>query len=161
MIEQYHAPFHAAYTKLRDDLDRSTSDVECYHMPMFAVNFTLSPEGICATLLVCGTIPRPEHSTLPLTQLDREKAIEAATHDIEKVQTRRRIRFGQSHGHGPKDSEKTNSLSQLPSSPNVLVSCTTSNRWEGPHILINVDSEPPVIQTQRGTSGFRSACVKP
>lgn len=42
--ERYHAPLKAEFDKMRADVGRDTSDIECLKMAVFATNCTTGPE---------------------------------------------------------------------------------------------------------------------
>lgn len=161
IVERYHAPLRSAYTKIRDTLDKSTTDAECLQMAVYATNFTIGPEGLCPMLLVFGALPRPIRMTPCPTQLQRSAAIEEARRAVEKEQAKRRIAFAIRHPSNPKAKEMSSRLRDLPSRSPVLVWRTKPKLWEGPFRFISVEGETAVVQLNRGRRIFRTSCVKP
>lgn len=162
IVERYHAPLRRSFTKIRESLDRTkATDEECLKMAVFAVNSTMGPEGLIPMLLVFGAIPRPARTILSPTQLERQKAIEAARHAAQHEQAKRRVAFALRHPSGPKAKEASAALQNLPPGSKVMVYRTKSKSWEGPFRFIDCEGETAVIQLPRGRRVFRSVCVKP
>lgn len=160
-VERYHAPLRSAYNKIRMELSKETSDIECLRMAVFAVNSTMGPAGLCPILLVFGVIPRPARMNPSITQIERSKAIDNAMIEVEKEQVRQRIAFGIKTRGNPKGMESSEKLRQLPAGARVLVYRTKSKSWEGPFTFISIEGETVVVQLKFGRSIFRSSCVKP
>lgn len=78
-VERYHAPLPAAYTRIRQDLGKETTDVDCVSLAVFAMSMTVGPEGLCPTFFVFGAIPRPARMTTSTTQRQLALAIDHAT----------------------------------------------------------------------------------
>lgn len=79
IVERYHAPLRAVYTKIRESLDKSeANDHDCLKMALYAVNSTVGPEGLVPMFLVFGALPRPARTTPAPTQLQRQRAIDEA-----------------------------------------------------------------------------------
>lgn len=68
-VERYRAPFRASYTKIRTQLDSSSTETYCISMDVFAVNSTLGPEGLFPILLVVSTVPHPARKITSANQL--------------------------------------------------------------------------------------------
>lgn len=66
----------------------------------------MDPEGLCPIVLVFGEIRGPARTTISLTQLQRELAIDNATRAVEKEPGKGRIYFGPRHSGGPQWMEK-------------------------------------------------------
>lgn len=160
-VERYHAPLRAAFNKLRADLDSSISDTDCLQAAVHAVNATVGPEGLCPILLVYGALPRPIRANSTQSQIDRARAIDAATKEVEKEQSRRRISFGLRHNGSPKANEDNNMLRELPAGSPVYLYRTRTKLWEGPHIFVSIDGETVIVQTPAGRKIFRSNCIRP
>lgn len=71
-------------------------------MEVKAVNDKIGPEGLCQTLLVYGTLPRPLQRNPADTQIRRAEAVDKAMKEIQKEQTKRKIAFALRHPGGPK-----------------------------------------------------------
>lgn len=148
-VERYHGTLRIAYRRIREDLDRSTTDVECLRMDVFSVNATLGPKGLCPMLLVFGALPRPARSIEAPTQVRRAQVMELAAKDFQREQGRRRISFGLRHTVSPKGAEDVSKLSSLPSGAQVLIYRQKSKSWEGPCRFIEVDGETVVVQHRK------------
>ena len=160
-VERYHGPLRAAYLKIRESLPRSESDADCLQMATKSVNDTIGPEGLCPTLLVFGSLPRPPRNATADTQIARAKAIEKAMAIVRKEQAKRRIAFGLKTAGGPVGKESSESLKNLPAGSSVLVYRKDSKKWEGPYTFINIDGETVTVQLPHGRKIFRSHVVKP
>lgn len=68
-LERNHATLHAVYLKLRDTLGNSTSNDDCLELAVKAINDTVGSHGLFPTLLVFGTIPRPDRTRPAATKL--------------------------------------------------------------------------------------------
>ena len=101
-VERYHAPLRVAFEKIRDSLPKSDTDVDCLQMAVKSVNDTIGREGLCPTLLVNGAIPRPPRRSPAVTQMQRARAIDAATAAIQKEHAKRKIAFALKHPSSPK-----------------------------------------------------------
>lgn len=161
VVERYHAPLRGIYEKIRKEMARDHTDVECLKMAVFSINATVGPEGLCPMLLVFGVIPRPARSTPSATQMARAEMIDRAMDEVTKLHAKMRLAFGLKHTAGPKGVEQSECLRQLPAGSPVLVFRTASKLWEGPFDFISVSGETAVVQTKRGRRIFRSTCVKP
>ena len=75
-VERYHAPLRVAYLKIRESLERSKTDADCLQMAVKSVNDTVGPEGLCPTVLIFGSIPRPARNMPAETQISRARAID-------------------------------------------------------------------------------------
>lgn len=160
-VERYHAPLRSAFLKIRDSLPRSDSDSDCLQMAVKAANDTIGPEGLCPTLLVFGSLPRPARRSPADTQVVRAKALEEAMRAVHKEQSARRVSFGLKRHHGPVGKEASSELYKLPSGAQVLVYRQNSQKWEGPFTFIHIDGETVVVQLPSGRRIFRSSVVKP
>lgn len=89
VVDRYHPTLRAIYTKLWADLSKTNSDSECLEIGVIAVNHTIGPEGLCATILVFGSLPRPARTTPSVTQLERAKAIQSTIREGENRRRRR------------------------------------------------------------------------
>ncbi len=101
-VERYHGALRLAFVKILESLPRSESDADCLQMAVKSVNDTISPEGLCPTLLVYGSIPRPARQTPAETQLQRAKAIDKAMDIVHREQSKRRVAFGLKSDKGPR-----------------------------------------------------------
>lgn len=119
--ERYHAPLRVAYNRIWPDLDRRKTDGNCLGMAVFSVKSNMGTEGLCTTLLVFGTIPRPARKIPSATKFERASAIENAMTDEESEKSRRRIAFGLRLKGGPKVVERSQQLIELPAGSSVLV----------------------------------------
>ncbi len=63
-------------------------------MAVKAVNDTVGPEGLCPTLLVFGTIPRPAKMTPSETHIGRAEAMERAMKVVSTEQAKCRVALG-------------------------------------------------------------------
>lgn len=90
VVERYHALLRAAYTEVRSVLSRTTPDSECLQMAVFSVNNTISPEGLCHTLLLFGAIPSTACVTEGVVRAERVQPL--LSHKL-KVRRRLRERF--------------------------------------------------------------------
>lgn len=81
-VERYHVPLRSAYNKIRESLDRSESNADCLQLAVKATIDTIGPEGLCPTLLVFGTLPRPAKAQPAATQLNRARAKDMAKKEI-------------------------------------------------------------------------------
>ena len=160
-VERYHAPLKLAYSKIRTSLGNNESDMDCLQLAVKAVNDTVGPEGLCPTLLVYGTLPRPARKIPSHTQLQRAKAKDEATKQILKEHAKRKIAFGLKHCRGPKGKEQSSELYKLPAGSPVYVYREVSKSWEGPFPFINIDGETVVVQLPHGRRIFRSSVIKP
>lgn len=159
-VERYHAPLRAAYNKIRDALPRSENDTECLQLAVKAVNDTIGPEGLCPTVLVYGTLPRPPRRTPADTQIQRAKTLDLAMDAVLKEQSKRRIAFALRHPSSPKAQEQEEQLSLLPSGAPVLVYRQGTKKWEGPYPLVHISGRTVVVQLPHGRKIFRSNVVK-
>lgn len=130
-------------------------------MAVYATNATVGPEGLCPMPLVFAGVPRRARAVPSITQLKRVKAIGMAILEVENEKAHHRIAFGLRHSGDPKRREHSLILRSRPTGAPVLVSRTTTKRWEGLYRFVNISGETAVIQTNRGRSIFRSTCVKP
>jgi len=85
-VERYHAPLRTAFTKIRDELDRTETDNDCLQLAVKAVNDNIGPEGLCPTLLVYGTLPRPPRRSPADTQMQRARELDLAPRSAAVVQ---------------------------------------------------------------------------
>lgn len=104
-VERYHPPLPAAFTKIWDEVGRYMNEVECMRMAVYSVNATIGPEGLCAMVLVFGTLPRTARQMPAETQVRQQRAIEQAMADSESVHAEGRISFGLRHTGDPKGKE--------------------------------------------------------
>lgn len=102
MVKRYHAPLKVAYIKIREQVDRGTTDSDCLRMELFSVNSTTGTEGICTMILLIGEIPRPARGTHSPMQLERAKAIDLARDAADKEITRKRVSFAPGQHSGSK-----------------------------------------------------------
>ena len=160
-VERYHAPLRSAYTKIRESLPRSESDAECLQMAIKSVNDTIGPEGLCPSMLVFGSLPRPARNLPSDTQIARAHAIDKAMKEVRKEQAKRRVAFGLKTSGGPLGKESSESLRMLPAGSQVMVYRKDSKKWEGPYTFIHIDNETVTVQLPHGRKIFRSNVVKP
>lgn len=71
-----------------------TTDQECIELALFAINYIVGPEEICAVLLVFGALPRPAIITPVPTQSERARLTDFAMKEVERLQASRRVSFG-------------------------------------------------------------------
>lgn len=162
VVERYHAPLRRAYNTIRQTFERKdASNEECLQVVVYANNVTIGPEGLCSMLLVFGALPRPVRSSTSATQLERQRAIEAATKEVQTEQTKRRISFALRHPASERNRKNTEALYNLPAGLPVLVYRTTTKKWESPHKFVSIEGETAVVQFSSGRRIFRSHCVKP
>lgn len=159
-VERYHAPLRVAFNKIRDSLPRSESDSDCLQLAVKSVNDTIGPEGLCPTLLVYGSIPKPPRLGSAETQMARAKALDMALDAVQKEQAKRRVAFALRHPSSPKAKEHEENLNKLPSGSPVLVYRERSRSWEGPFSLVHVEGSTAVIQLPKGRKIFRTTVVK-
>lgn len=149
-----HAPFRAAYVKLREDLDNRTTDAACIHMAVRAVNAIVGTEGLYPVLLVSGALPSPARTNSTKTEIERERCVDAAMTEFDKWRAKRRINFGLKHTMVPKENEDRRYLQQLPAGKPILIFRTTSKSWYGPHTFVRTEGENIFVQTRRGRRLF-------
>lgn len=142
------------------DTPRTETDNDCLQLAVKAVNDTLGPEGLCPTLLVYGSIPRPLRRTPAETQIRRAEALDMAMKLVQKEQAKRKIALAMRHPGGPKAKEHEAELQRLPAGAPVLVNREKTKRCEGPFLFINVEGSTVVVQTPSGRKSFRSHVVK-
>lgn len=159
-VERYHAPLRAAFLKIRHCLPSSESDDDCLQMALKAVNDTIGPEGLCPTLLVYGSLPRPPRQTPSETQLQKARAIDSCMDTVRKIQTRKRIEFGLKHRGSGKAHENSYKLRLLPAGSPVYVYRTKSKIWEGPYPFIQIEGHTVAVQLPSGRKIFCSHVVK-
>ena len=159
-VERYHAPLRAAYTKIRDALPKEESDADCLQLAVKSVNDTLGPEGLCPTLLVYGTIPRPPRRTPAETQIRRAEVVSKAMGEVRKEFARRKIAFALKHPRAATAQTQDEELRMLPAGSPVRVYRTRTRKWEGPFPLVSVDNGVVVVQLPSGRKLFRSDVVK-
>ena len=159
-VERYHAPLRAAYLKIRESLSRTTKE-ERLQLAVKAVNDTVGPEGLCPTLLVFGTLPRPARIHPAATQLERAKAKGEATKEFHKEISKRKIAFAKKHTHSPKGKASNAEIHKLPAGAPVRVWRESLNSWEGPFPFISIDGETVIVQLPHGRKLFRSTVIKP
>lgn len=82
VVECYHAPLRLEFTRIRSELDRTTSDDDWLELDVFSMNTTTGPEEICTGLMVFGPISTPARTTPAPSQMDRENAIEKSRGDL-------------------------------------------------------------------------------
>ena len=160
-VERYHAPLRLAYTRIRDDLPRSETDAECLQLAVKCINDTVGPEGLCPTMLVFGTIPRPPRRTPAPTQLQRASVIEKCMSEVRKEFCKRKLAFALRHPRNAAAQDQERRLQKLPSGSPVLVYRTKSRKWEGPFRLVSTDDGTAVVQLKNGRKIFRTSAVKP
>ena len=160
-VERYHAPLRAAYNKIRDDLPRSETDEECLQLAVKCVNDTVGPEGLCPTLLVYGTIPRPPRRTPAATQVQRSEAVERGLVAVKKEMAKRKVAFALRHPRSAEAQRQEDKLRLLPAGSPVRIYRSKAKKWEGPYPMINVDEGVVTVQMPRGRRIFRSSAVKP
>lgn len=162
IVERYHAPLRAAYTKLRQDMGKyEATDSECLKMALYAVNSTMGPEGLCPMMLVFGAFPRPARTTPSPSQLHRQRTIEDAKRVVSTEQAKRRLAFEKRHPSSPKAKELSQKLMDLSSGSPVLMYRTKTKTWDGPYRYMNINVETVVVQLNKGRKIFRSTPVKP
>ena len=159
-VESYHAPLRSAYLKIKDSMSRTTTDADCLQMAVKCTNDTVVPEGLCPTLLVYGSIPRPPRQLPADTQLERAKAMDAAIDSVQKELTKRKIAFALTNTGIPKGTEQEQRLTKLPAGDPELVYRDKSNLWEGPFPFISIDGTTVVVQLPHGRQLFMSTAVK-
>ncbi len=160
-VERYHLPLRAAFNKIRASLSRDENDADCLQLAVKAVNDCAGPEGLCPTLLVFGTFPRPARNTPSATQIQRARAKDLAIKEVLKEHAKRKVAFGMKHYRGPKGKEYNAELNKLPAGAPVYVYRDRSKSWEGPFPFLNIDGETVVVQLPKGRKLFRSCVVKP
>jgi len=160
-VERYHGPLRVSYLKIRDSLPRNETDADCLKMAIKAVNDTVGPEGLCPTLLVFGSLPRPARNLPSETQIQRADAIERAMKEVRKEQAKRRVAFGLRTNGIPVGKENSEELRKLPAGAEVLIYRNKSKIWEGPFPFINIEGETVTVQLPSGRKIFRSTAVKP
>lgn len=159
-VERYHAPLRTAYLKIRDSLPRSETDSDCLQMAVKSVNDTTGPEGLCPTLLVYGSIPRPPRAGCAETQMARARAIDSAREEVLKEINKKKVAFGLRNAGSPKGMEQEENLTKLPAGSPVMVYRNAQKKWEGPFPFVSIDGNTAVIQLPRGRKIFRSTAVK-
>lgn len=127
-VERYHGPLRAAYTKIRAELPKTESDADCLQMAVKSVNDSIGPEGLCPTLLLYGTVPRPARNTPAETQIARTQAIDKAMDTVQKEQAKRRIAFGLKNINRLKGKENSRELQTLLAGSPVYVYSNTSKQ---------------------------------
>ena len=160
-VERYHKPLRAAYMKIRDSLPKTETDSDCLKLAVKAVNDTVGPEGLCPTLLVYGAIPRPPRRTPADTQIERARALDQATKEVQKEQAKRRVAFALRHPCSPKAKEQEAKLEKLPAGAAVLVYRDKTKTWQGPFPFVSIQDNTVVVQLPTGRKIFRSMSVKP
>lgn len=58
-LERYHAPLKLAYKRIWTDTRSPTSDRNCLHLVVSAIQYTVGPEELCADLLVSDAVLQP------------------------------------------------------------------------------------------------------
>lgn len=86
IVELFHAPLRAAYTKLREQLERSK-----YNDENFLKMAVFGTEGLCPMRVVFGALPRPIIITPSPSQLELQLAIKCAKLIIFQEQAKIRI----------------------------------------------------------------------
>lgn len=157
----YHAPWRVKQQRIREELDKQTSDHDFLQLTVFAVSCTVDPEGLCLALLRFGAVERPARGTPAPCQMKRAFVIENAMKEIEKEQSRRRLEFGLTHKEGAKGLESSTALQNLPAGSQVSVHRQTSKSWEGTFKFIHIQGETVFVQLPHGGRMFRQSCVKP
>ena len=82
-VERYHGPLRTAYKKLATELP-TENKCDLLQLAVSATNNTVGPEGLCPTLCVFGSIPRPARKSIAIDQLSRAKAIDNAIKEVDK-----------------------------------------------------------------------------
>ena len=156
--ERYHGPLRVAYNKIAMDI-RNASKEDLLQMAVAAVNNTVGPEGLCPTLCVFGVLPRPARTTFAPNQISRAKAIDSAAEQVQKFQTKQKVKLGRKH-RGPYPGER-HDLECLKYGDEVLVFRQKSKTWEGPFKFVSLEGETVCISLPHGRKIFRSNAVKP
>ena len=158
-VERYHVPLRAAYRKVRATCGRDTSDSEALQLSVMAVNDTVGPEGLCPTLLVFGSYPRPARAVRACTQVSRAAALESAAKEVARIHAEKKVafalRYRGPYGRGRDD------LARLNMGDEVLVYQDKSNKWEGPFRFIAIDGDTVTVEFPHGRRIFRSTAVRP
>ena len=157
-VERYHGPLRVTYKKLESDL-KGEPKADILQMAVHCVNATTGPEGICPTMCVFGSIPRPLRKTTTPDQLTRSRAIDKAMEVVQREQTKRRVSFGLGY-RGPYGKERLD-LDQLQFGAPVRVFRETTKKWEGPYKFVNKFGETVTVQLPQGRRIFRSHVVRP
>lgn len=161
VVEFYHAPLRAAYEKIRTELNKDVSDVECSKMAVYAINCTTGPEGLRPMLLGFGAILRASRSTPAPSQVQRSMVMDAAIRESEREQAKRRLAFGLRHQGNGRANRHAEQLNRLPVGSKVLVYRQSTRSWTGPFRFIKIEGNTAIVQLPRGRRIFRSSCVKP
>ena len=91
-VERYHGPLRTAYQKLKTALPKENK-VDLLQMAIYSVNNTVGPEGLCPTLCVFGTIPKPDRTTEAKSQIERARDIDESMKAVDKYHSEQKIRF--------------------------------------------------------------------
>lgn len=130
-------------------------------MTVRAFNATVGREGLCPIVLVFGVILSTARAIPSTTQLQRAQTIDTSITKVEREQSRRMIALGLRHTGGPKRSEQSTKLRNLPHGAAVMVYRTTTKPWEGPFRFVNMAGDTVVVQNRIGCSIFRTTCIRP
>lgn len=155
--ERYHGPLHNAFIKLKSDF-RKDNDADLLQTAIYCLNNMMGPEGLCPSLCVFGTLPKPVRPQPCPNQLRRAKCIDNTITMLEKDYGTRKLNFAQKY-RGPFGRERDD-LQNLPFGSPVRVYRPKSNEWEGLFKFVSLDGDTVCVQLPHGRRIFRSHVVK-
>lgn len=157
-VERYYGHLRVAYEKLKRDFPKSQpSDV--LQMTLHCVNNAMGPEGLCPSLCVFGSLPRPARCVPAQTQLARAKEMDEAMDLISKEQAKRKISFGIKY-RGPYGKQRTD-INESRYGSSILIFRHKSGKWERTFKFVSKDNETICVQLPHERRKFSSHVVKP
>lgn len=93
-VERYHALLRLAYEHVPAESDKRTTDQKFLDIAVFSLNWTVSPGGLCAALLVFGAVPRLAKMVPAPAQMERALFIDSCLKEVDTELTQSRISFG-------------------------------------------------------------------
>lgn len=122
---------------------------------------TVGPVGLCPTLIVFGTLPRPIRTRRSPKQIENSRNIDKSMPAAPVEQEGRIISFALTQKYGPKAIEPSKELRKFPARSLVLVYRTMSNKWEGLHMSVSIEGDTVIVKTFHGRKIHRSKCRRP
>jgi hypothetical protein len=107
-----------AFKRMKRELPKE-QDEAILQYAVKAVNNTVGPEGLTPSLLVYGSIPRPERNVPAATQIERARTVDMVRKEIATEYAGQKISYGLRH-QGPVERERAE-LENLPFGAKVSI----------------------------------------
>lgn len=153
--ERYHGPLRKIFCKIKIDYDQVDKKVllALANQPM---NYTFGPEGMVASLLIIGVVPRmPSVHSMVTEKRRRMEAIAMAQVEMEAITSDLRVRTGL------RKRTTVSKASNILPGMQVLIYTERERKWVGPTLLDSVEGKTAnIIEDAGNIKPFSVSAVK-